>query len=160
MRKSKIWKYSKDELIELVTSSQSLTDLIIKVGLKGNAGGNAQTVKNCLDYYHIDWTKLVHNGVHNRAADYSSRRLDDTKLFIKNSPHKRCTVKRHILQQNLLPYKCAICGQNPVWNGKPMVLILDHINGVSNDHRLNNLRFVCPNCNSQLDTHCGKNKLG
>lgn len=45
----------------------------------------------------------------------------------------------------------------PEWNGKTMVLILDHINVVSNDHRRENLRLVCPNCNSQLSTHCGKN---
>ena len=37
-----------------------------------------------------------------------------------------------------------------------MTLILDHINGINNDHRLENLRFVCPNCNIQLDTNCGK----
>ena len=39
-----------------------------------------------------------------------------------------------------------------------MILIIDHINGVWNDNRIENLRLVCPNCNSQLETHCGKNK--
>lgn len=38
-------------------------------------------------------------------------------------------------------------------------MILDHINGVSNDHRKENLRMVCPNCNSQLETHCGRNRV-
>lgn len=38
-----------------------------------------------------------------------------------------------------------------------MALILDHINGVANDHRLENLRIVCPNCAATLDTHCGRN---
>jgi hypothetical protein len=37
-------------------------------------------------------------------------------------------------------------------------LILDHINGVNNDNRIENIRIVCPNCNATLDTHCGKNK--
>lgn len=50
-----------------------------------------------------------------------------------------------------------MCGQGEEWNGKKMSLILDHINGVHNDNRLENLRIVCPNCNATLDTHCGKN---
>jgi hypothetical protein len=38
-----------------------------------------------------------------------------------------------------------------------MALILDHINGIGNDHRMDNLRIVCPNCAATLDTHCGRN---
>src|SRR4051794_7199482 len=38
-----------------------------------------------------------------------------------------------------------------------MALILDHINGVADDHRLENLRIVCPNCAATLETHCGRN---
>ena len=52
---------------------------------------------------------------------------------------------------------CELCGQGELWRGKPMSLVLDHINGVSNDHRLKNLRIVCPNCAATLDTHCGRN---
>jgi hypothetical protein len=41
-----------------------------------------------------------------------------------------------------------------------MALILDHINGVPTDNRMENLRIVCPNCAATLETHCGrKNKL-
>jgi hypothetical protein len=39
-----------------------------------------------------------------------------------------------------------------------MALVLDHINGVADDHRLENLRIVCPNCAATLETHCGRNK--
>jgi hypothetical protein len=42
--------------------------------------------------------------------------------------------------------------------GKKMSLILDHINGINNDNRIENLRIVCPNCNATLDTHCRGNK--
>ena len=45
--------------------------------------------------------------------------------------------------------KCSICGQQPKWNGKPLIMILDHINGNHRDDRLENLRWVCPNCNYQ-----------
>ena len=52
-----------------------------------------------------------------------------------------------------------MCGQGELWNGRRMSLVLDHINGVSNDHRLENLRMVCANCAATLDTHCGRNRL-
>ena len=57
-------------------------------------------------------------------------------------------------QQN----KCAICGVPNVWNNKELVFILDHINGRANDNSRNNLRLICPNCDSQLDTYKSKNK--
>lgn len=54
--------------------------------------------------------------------------------------------------------QCAICGCEPVHNGKPLVFVLDHIDGrASNNHR-ENLRMICPNCDSQLETFKSKNK--
>ena len=54
-------------------------------------------------------------------------------------------------------YHCAECGINE-WRGRPLRLHLDHINGISNDNRFENLRLVCPNCHSQTDTYCGRNR--
>lgn len=57
-------------------------------------------------------------------------------------------------------FKCAICGMPTIWNNKPIVFIVDHIDGhASNNHR-ENLRCICPNCDSQLDTYKSKNKNG
>ncbi len=53
---------------------------------------------------------------------------------------------------------CAICSIPQVWNGKELVFILDHISGDATDHSRENLRLVCPNCDSQLDTYKGRNK--
>jgi|GEM_PF-1187029 len=54
--------------------------------------------------------------------------------------------------------KCALCGLGPNWNGRELIFVLDHINGTPNDWSVNNLRLLCPNCNSQTSTFCGKNK--
>ncbi len=52
---------------------------------------------------------------------------------------------------------CAICGMEPIWQGKPLIFILDHIDGNRRNNSRNNFRLVCSNCNSQLDTFAGRN---
>jgi hypothetical protein len=52
---------------------------------------------------------------------------------------------------------CKICGNKATWNGKELFLVLDHINGNPTYHNKSNLRLICPNCDSQLDTYKGKN---
>lgn len=78
-------------------------------------------------------------------------------VLTENSTYARHHVKRRILEENLIEYKCQCCGIGPEWNDKPMPLILDHINGVNNDNRIENLRFICSNCDSQLDTYKSRN---
>lgn len=55
---------------------------------------------------------------------------------------------------------CAICGCKPEHNGKPLIFILDHIDGHASNNIRSNLRCICPNCDSQLDTYKSKNKNG
>ena len=64
--------------------------------------------------------------------------------------------KKHFLEEQ--NYKCAICGINNIWNNKSLVFILDHIDGNADNNNRNNLRLICPNCDSQLDTYKSKNK--
>ena len=85
------------------------------------------------------------------------QREPNKEIFCENSMKTRAVVKRRILADNLLEYKCAICGNLGEHNGLPLVLQLDHINGIANDHRLENLRWLCPNCHSQTENFCSKN---
>ena len=70
----------------------------------------------------------------------------------------RPLLKRFIIKHNIIPYICDECKCDDNWRGKKMPLILDHKNGIRDDNTLNNLRFLCSNCDSVQDTYKGKNK--
>lgn len=78
--------------------------------------------------------------------------------FIENSPTTRAVIRKYIIRHNLIPYICEKCGNDGNWQGQILTLQLDHKNGVNNDHRLENLRWLCPNCHSQTETFTGRNK--
>lgn len=78
------------------------------------------------------------------------------KIFVCNGTHSTDFVKKRIISSQLKLYKCDQCGIDE-WFGSKITLELDHINGINNDHRLENLRFLCPNCHSLTDTWRGRN---
>jgi hypothetical protein len=96
----------------------------------------------------------------NKGIEYVSlkSRKPDIEVFVENSNYARHALKKRIIKDKKIEYLCDICGIGPIWNGKPMPLILDHINGKNNDNRVSNLRFVCSNCDSQLPTYKSKNR--
>lgn len=65
-------------------------------------------------------------------------------------------LKNRLINEGIKKNECECCGISS-WNEKPLMCELDHINGNSNDHRLENLRILCPNCHSQTDTFRAKN---
>ena len=79
------------------------------------------------------------------------------EIFTKDSRYSNELVKQRIVKDNLLEYRCSKCGIDS-WQGETIVLDLDHINGDNCDNRLENLRYLCPNCHSQTDTYKGRNK--
>lgn len=65
-------------------------------------------------------------------------------------------IKNHILKEQ--KNKCAMCGLDQIWNNKSLVFVMDHIDGCSINNSRENLRFICPNCDSQTSTYKSRNK--
>lgn len=150
MTKSLMDNYSKEELEWLVADSYTLTELISRLGYKCCSGRTGDTVKKRLDSYGIDYS---HFNV--KRPNQEERTFENS--FCENSTASSTYIRRHYYSEHTKEYKCAICGLPPIWNGKDLVLTIDHINGKHNDNRLENLRWVCPNCDRQLDTFAGRN---
>lgn len=68
----------------------------------------------------------------------------------------RGVIREYIL--NSQNNRCAICGIENIWNGKPLNFILDHIDGDASNSSRENVRLICPNCDAQLPTYKSKNK--
>lgn len=85
-------------------------------------------------------------------------RLTNEQVFIENSNYARHHIKERVISERLLEYKCESCGNTGEWNGQKLVLQLEHKNGKNNDHRLENLGFLCPNCHTQTRTYAAKNR--
>lgn len=146
----------KKELEKLVKESYNITQICEKK--YGNRYcGNRQTIKRYIEEYNIDTSHFSYRAKQNgRTKKFIKRELSD--ILIDNSTYYDTTkLKKRLYEEGLKKKKCEMCGQGEEWHGKKIVHILDHINGVNNDNRIENLRIVCPNCNSTLKTHGGKN---
>ena len=146
MAKALIDNFSKEELEQIVQESHSYRDVIKKAGYTTVSGGNTKTVKSRIEKYGIDTSHFSSNGAMIRTEE---------NVFCKDSTAAQKVLREWFKKGEYVPYQCNCCGISE-WQGKKLVLQLDHINGDNHDNRLENLRWLCPNCHSQTDTFCGK----
>lgn len=150
--------FSKEELKEIVDSSNSLSEVVIKCGYANYQGGARRTVKKRIFSFGLEKEfeqmeiRAKEERINRIKTLIKNNTTDFDKMFCENSEVNRSCVRKYILKNNILEYKCAICGNTGEHLGKPLTLQLDHINGIFNDHRLENLRWLCPNCHSQTET--------
>lgn len=83
-------------------------------------------------------------------------RIPLAQILVKGSSYHRAHLKRRLFAAGIKRPICELCGQGEIWRGEVISMILDHVNGVHDDNRLENLRIVCPNCAATLSTHCGR----
>lgn len=155
-RRSAIWLLDLEELKTLVKNSGSITEILLFFNLS-NKGGNFKTLQKRLKEEGIDYSNIqIGRGSNKGKIFFNSIKLSYKEVLVENSSYNRGHLKKRLLKDGMLHNSCYICGQLPIWNGKPLSLQLDHINGISDDNRLENLRILCPHCHSQTPTFAGK----
>jgi Zn-finger nucleic acid-binding protein len=151
--------YTEDEARAAIAASRSWSESLRRLGLC-QGGGSIPVLRRWAATWGIDTSHFDAPAVraaHLRQLGREQRRPMD-EVLVEGSTYARKDLKRRLFAEGFRARACELCGQGEEWRGARMSLILDHVNGVSNDNRLENLRIVCPNCAATLDTHCGKNR--
>ena len=145
-------KWDEDKFRRAVESSRTISDVLRQIGLSTH-GGNFKTFHLYVDILDIDishFTGKAHGKTH-----YTGGAKKNSEVLIESSTYRGDLYPRLVsIGREEICSKCK-CGNE--WNGEPLRLHVDHINGVNNDHRPENLRFLCPNCHSQTPTYSGRN---
>lgn len=147
-------RYSESAAREAIAASTNWSQALRLLGLRA-AGGNHAVLKRWARVWGIStdhFRSFAHVGAHLRRDA-----LPLEQVLVEGSAYSRSSLKRRLYESGLKSRACEMCGQGEEWRGRRLSLILDHINGVHDDNRLENLRIVCPNCAATLETHCARN---
>lgn len=148
--------WTDEQLIQAVPQCNSYRDVVRALGLSTTSAGNWTTVKTHIQRLNLDTSHFKPRNTNTSAAVLATRKSDE-EVFCENSAVARSQVRKRILAER--PRKCQnpLCGIE-TWLGEDVPLELEHINGVGNDHRRENLLLLCPNCHALTPTWRGRNR--
>lgn len=141
-----------EEIRKLAATEPSTKRVLESLGCTVSPG-NYATLKRIADASGI----VLPDGSGTALAVKKNRFELDSVLVENSQVANFGNLKRRLIGEGRLTSRCDECKIFPEWNGKPLVLQLDHINGIKSDNRIQNLRLLCPNCHSQTDTFCKGN---
>jgi hypothetical protein len=152
------WKYTEEVLRDAVAHSRSVAGVLRHLGIVQSGGMHAH-ISRSIRKYAIDTSHFTGQGWR-RGREFPDPRPPQEVLRLLEPGAPRANGRR--LRRALLrlgrPYVCEGCGNDGTWPEGELVLHVDHIDGSYRDCRPANLRFLCPNCHSQTDSHAGKNR--
>ena len=144
--------YDKELLKEITKNSTSFSEILKKLNLSPQ-GANYKMIKNLIINFNIDHKHLL---CKNRRTWKTGIKKSWDEILIENYQFViGSSIKQRLIKENILKYECYICSISS-WNNNKLTLQLDHINGINNDNRIENLRLLCPNCHSQTTTFAGR----
>jgi hypothetical protein len=147
-------RYSEQLAREAVAASFSYAEALRRLDLC-TTGGNWRTLRTSIVRWGIDTGHFDPDVARRRAL---ARPIDE--ILVEGSTYSRNHLKARLYDAGLKRPVCEMCGQGDVWRGERLALILDHVNGVRDDNRIENLGIVCPNCAATLQTHYGRKNRG
>lgn len=145
-------RYSYEVLAEAAAASTSVNGVLRYLDIK-SAGGSHQHISRRLKQLNVDTSHL--KGQHWAAGTTSFHRKSAEEILIRTMPGSPRTDRRQLrraLQECGVIEECVLCGVGSTWNDKPLTLQIDHVDGDWNNNEFDNLRYVCPNCHTQLET--------
>jgi len=139
-------KFDEATLRESAKNSSTIPEFLTKVGASLTSMSSRQRVKGLCISYNIDLTHFKRVSV----SSPSRMSADDILIYNRRQGIREVTTRlRRALLDKGVKHQCVDCGIVDQWNGKAIKLEIDHINRNPVDNRLENLRFLCPNCHSQ-----------
>ena len=148
-------KYQYEFFKNIIENSSTISDATRKLGLS-TGRGNRKTITNYIKIYNIPTNHFQYKPIGN-VNKLQKHKISE--VLVENSTYTwTSTLKKRLYKEGLKKPICELCGQNENWFGMKISLILDHINGINNDNRLENLQILCPNCNAGQETFCRGNK--
>lgn len=149
------YKYTETQLREVVATSTSYRQALIKLGIAGR-GGNYRVVKNAISKFNINVSHLKGQGWNKGIIIGSKRNLNE--YLVNNCRYQFSThnLRRRLIKEGVFEPVCFMCNRK-TWLGHPIPLELDHIDGNHSNNELTNLRLLCPNCHALTPTYRGKN---
>ena len=150
-------KMTEEKLRVAVKNSISIAEVLKNLEMSVTTA-NYRSFHKAVKTYDLD-TEHFLGRAHLKGESHAHLFKSLETILVKDSDYL-CTshLKKRLLDKNFLTYKCYECGL-ATWCNKPISLQLDHINGIHNDHRIENLRLLCPNCHSQTSNFAGRNKM-
>ncbi|MFD8952579.1 HNH endonuclease [Streptomyces xanthophaeus] len=152
-------KWSREVLAEAVAASTTMCEVLRRLGLDV-VGGHHTHISRKVKAFGIDTS---HFALPSSAGRPKVRQTPESVLVRQEGPQARRMQSAHLkraLAALGVPEACRMCGIEAVWQGRPLPLEVDHIDGDWRNNRPENLRLVCPNCHSTTDTYRGRAKGG
>ena len=155
IRKSKVYAVSDEEFKIIVREASNYSDCLRALGLGTKGGSSTDVLKDRIKELECD---ISHFGKTTTKKPSNNIKYTLDEILVENSTYKNTSrLKSRLVREGRLEYKCEKCGISE-WLGQPLSLQIDHKNGNNTDNRIENLRFLCPNCHSQTETFSGRNK--